>query len=119
QMSDDYFMFHGRRRIFNRLDVPVWVMKSGPKFTSRDKNNLRIFLLRLHAEHECLRGTLRAIARGEIEPSSNSLESNVLQRYLNEATRRVLHLGRKFRLEDDATRALALDRAEDIELLAQ
>ena len=74
QMSEDYFMFHGRRRVFNRLDVPVWVMKSGSKCISRDRNNLRTFLLRLHAEHECLRGTLRAIARGEIEPSSNSLE---------------------------------------------
>jgi hypothetical protein len=53
---------------------------------------LRIFLLRLHAEQKCLRGILRNISTGKLEISKRSEKSRILQEYLNQATKRIKRL---------------------------
>ncbi|MEP0798201.1 hypothetical protein NDI44_27125 [Trichocoleus sp. DQ-A3] len=51
--------------------------------------DLRISLLRLNAEHECLRITLRNILNNRININSRSIQSDALQDYLNTATARI------------------------------
>jgi hypothetical protein len=53
---------------------------------------LRISLLRLHAEHECLRLTLRNILNKCLTIDPRSSQSNILQDYLNVATARIARL---------------------------
>lgn len=53
---------------------------------------LRISLLRLHAEHECLRLTLRNILNKRLVINPRSSQSDVLQDYLNTATARISKL---------------------------
>jgi hypothetical protein len=69
---------------------------SRPKYyETKAKTNareLRVFLLRLHAERECLKQILRNIARGRISVSRGTEASDNLQHYLNIATRRIARL---------------------------
>jgi hypothetical protein len=57
--------------------------------------NLRIYLFRLHAEHECLRLILRNIMARNLTLVSRSQQSDKLQSYFNEATKRIGLLERK------------------------
>lgn len=50
---------------------------------------LRLYLLRLHAEHECLRLLLRNIENGRINAPRGTEASENLQDYLNQATRKI------------------------------
>jgi len=50
---------------------------------------LRIYLQRLHCEHECLRLTLRNIMTKTLQVKPRSPSSDALQQYLNEATQRI------------------------------
>lgn len=60
--------------------------------TKTKARHLRIYLLRLHAEKECLKQVLRNISRGKILVSRGTTESDNLQRYLNNATKRINRL---------------------------
>lgn len=70
----------------------MWVMGLSPYTAYRDIRNIRICLLRLHAEHESMRLILQNIATNKIAITPRTNASNTLQRYLNEATRRVSRL---------------------------
>lgn len=50
---------------------------------------IRIYLIRIHAEHECLRLVLQNITEKNLLPSPRSDRSNLLQFYLNKATSRI------------------------------
>jgi hypothetical protein len=56
--------------------------------------NLRINLLRLHAEKECLKQTLRAIIKGHIKINIGEQTSEKVQAYLNRITRSILQPNR-------------------------
>lgn len=70
----------------------MWVMGLGDYTDYRDVRFLKICLLRLHAEHEAMRLILQNISTNKINIVPRSDESNTLQRYLNEATRRISRL---------------------------
>jgi hypothetical protein len=74
---------------------PEWDF-SRPKYYETEARSkareLRIFLLRLHAEKECLKQVLRNIAQKRILVSRNTDASDRLQYYLNIATRRIARL---------------------------
>ena len=74
--------------------LPLWVHLNKERTDFRDEQvraarALRLCLLRLHAERECFRLILDNIAAGDLRPATRSPESDTLQRYLNEATRRI------------------------------
>jgi hypothetical protein len=65
--------------------LPVWVMRTGADQVRA--RSLRLCLMRLHAEQECLEAVMRLRERGTLgfEPETDSAQA--LQSYLNEATR--------------------------------
>jgi hypothetical protein len=67
----------------------VWFLTSATGVDSTIVRDLRIHLLRLHAERECLKHILRAIANGVIEIVRGDPATEDLQRYLNEAFTRI------------------------------
>jgi hypothetical protein len=54
--------------------------------------NLRIFILRLHAEKECLRGVLAAVKEEYIHIAPRSKQSRLLQDYLRGASKHIRRL---------------------------
>jgi hypothetical protein len=93
---------------FGNLEISVWLLRGGSGFSSEPvyifERNLRIYLLRLHAERVVLRRALKFI--GERECSSDAL-----QHYFNVATKRVRRYERH-------TTELA-GGADDVALFAQ
>ncbi|HWS87996.1 MAG TPA: hypothetical protein VN282_13585 [Pyrinomonadaceae bacterium] len=71
----------------------MWVLALSPSAAYRNVREIKICLLRLHAEHEVMRLVLQNIATNKINASPRTPASNMLQRYLNEATRRISRLG--------------------------
>jgi hypothetical protein len=55
---------------------------------------MRIHLLRLHAERECLKQVLRQLAEGKIRVETGTPESDALQLYLNNCTRLLMRKSR-------------------------
>ena len=79
--------------------IPMWLQKvstestrSMPYFAARE---LRICLLRLHAENECLRLVLRHLASDRLVVQPRTPSSDALQLYLRNATRRITGLGKE------------------------
>jgi hypothetical protein len=72
----------------------MWVLINSEisKWSYNRARALRISLLRLHAEHECLRLTLRNILNNRITINPRSSQSDRLQDYLNIATARIAKL---------------------------
>jgi hypothetical protein len=71
--------------------LPLWVIRNEPLEEAR---KLRIYLSRLHSERECLKAVLSSIANGNVEVN-NREKSDILQNYINTATRRVIQLQSK------------------------
>jgi hypothetical protein len=74
---------------FAGKQVRMWMVKLHPKSDLVAARTLRLYLLRLNAEHECLRLVLRQIENERISISRGTEESEALQYYLNQATRRI------------------------------
>jgi hypothetical protein len=73
--------------------LPVWILRNKDHGWWRDGvQSLRRYLIRLHAEHECLKSVLRAITQGRISIEPRSRASDSLQLYLNKATKRIARL---------------------------
>ena len=85
ELSFHYIPYQGR-------DLPIWAMKLKSGSNARDARALRICLLRLHAERECLRIVLINLASNKIKVPPRSADSDILQQYFNEATRRITGL---------------------------
>ena len=109
-------------RLFNwRIEIdgrylPAWTALH-PSFTDvADVRKLRLYLLRLNAENQCLVRVLKAINNDTIRPEPRSPAADVLQNYLNEATANVLHLSgktREFATGNDKLLSLAAAAAEN------
>lgn len=74
---------------YRETGLRMWVITLDRYRRYREARALKICLMRLHAEHESLRLVLRNIATRKIQPPARSNASQSLQRYLNEATRRI------------------------------
>lgn len=74
--------FAGRR-------IPAWVLKIRSEGEPSSARTLRLYLLRLHAEHECLRLVLRGVDDGSIDVTTGLGEADALQRYINVSTQHI------------------------------
>jgi hypothetical protein len=81
-----YFIPHQGQRL------RMWLI--GEDSTSVTLRQLRIFLLRLHAERTCLRQILRNISTGKLLVPRRSKQSRTLQEYLNDSTKRISKLNK-------------------------
>jgi hypothetical protein len=70
--------------------IPLWAI--GELTSDNTIRDLRIYILRLHAEKECLRSVLHAVKDGTITVGPRSIESRRLQVYLREASRHIRKL---------------------------
>lgn len=70
--------------------IYMWILKHGTSVKQENMARaLRLYLLRLHAEHECLRLILQSIANKDIQITRGTASSSDLQLYLNKAIKRV------------------------------
>lgn len=75
------------------IGYPILATEVSPlASTPTEARKLRIFLLRLYAETQTLSHVLNALADGRLEPTSRTKTSDLLQRYLSEAVRRIEQL---------------------------
>lgn len=65
------------------------IRKAASDLSFYKARNLRLYLLRLHAEHQCLKIILRNIANDNIPVAQGTKATETLQWYLNEATKRI------------------------------
>jgi hypothetical protein len=84
RLSHFYVPFQGK-------DIRVWALGYASKASLETVRRLRVYLTRLHAEHECLRLILRSVSRKQLVVAQGEYAEN-FQRYINEATRRVSRL---------------------------
>jgi len=82
----------------NGIKLPIWFLSIGLAFSRIEAyhraRELRICLLRLHAECECLRIILQHLAKDRLKIEPRSKLSDVLQFYLNRATRKISGLAK-------------------------
>lgn len=72
--------------------INIWILQITNPYWDKDvARNLRLYLLRLNAEHECLRLVLQSIANREIEITRGTPASDNLQWYLDKAMKRITH----------------------------
>jgi hypothetical protein len=96
------------RTLIDGRVVWVWCSVRAPNFASyTEARSLRIFLLRLNAEHQALKRVLKAIGAGTIAPGKRDDLSQILQNYINEATRRILKCESKAQTFSDELDKLA------------
>lgn len=70
----------------------IWIHRRLSKSSKIVQNReLRMTIMRLHSEYECLKNIFNAISNGILLPTSRSRESEELQRYFNNAIRTFLH----------------------------
>ena len=69
--------------------IRLWVLSLGSNYNPEQVRTLRLYLHRLHAEHECLKLVLRNIAEKRIDLKARTEASDNLQFYLNRATTRI------------------------------
>jgi hypothetical protein len=94
-------------------NLRIWMFEeSGFRDWRSQRRELRIFLLRLHAEQECLRQVLRNIATGRLIVAPRSAQSDRLQYYFNVATRRIKRLAEHSKHDEPEVGELARE-AED------
>jgi hypothetical protein len=85
---------YGFKLSYGLADIPgrrikTWVLALRSGSESRKARMLRLYLMRLHAEHECMKLVLRNINDKRIDPPAGSKAYQTLQRYLSLATRRI------------------------------
>lgn len=68
------------------MAIPAWILQGGGA-GSAQLRSLRLCLLRLHAEQEALDGVLRQFRRSRIHFQPGTEEGDLLEDYLNRATR--------------------------------
>jgi hypothetical protein len=70
--------------------VYMWILQFGNSLMEEGvARTLRLYLLRLNAEHECLRLILQSIANKDIQITRGSAVSDDLQEYLDKAFKRI------------------------------
>jgi hypothetical protein len=103
--------------------IPLWVIRTSRIYDHTVVRQLRLCILRLHAEHECLRLVLHSLRNDKIKVVRDSAPTERLQSYLNEATRRLFRthstLDRLTRVLGDNDDATDEVREGDVTALAQ
>lgn len=92
--------------------LPIWNIRI-PKpydYDVHEVRRVRLYILRLHAERECLKQLLRLLARNEVHVIRGSLQSERLQTYLRRSSQ-VLNRAKIFGLK----RAELLGKIQDLE----
>jgi hypothetical protein len=74
---------------YDGTTLRAWVCKLAEGADRTVARALRLSLLRLHAEQECIRLVCMNILSGKVPVASGTQEAELLQAYLNEATRRI------------------------------
>lgn len=87
-------LYHCWFRI-DTVPVRLWLIKRLPGAKSQFVHVLRLFLMRLNAEHECVKIVLAKIDSGEIPFNENTMASHFIQHYLNDATRKISRMDTK------------------------
>lgn len=88
-----------------------WSSKDPEQF--QQQRAIRMYLLRLHAERECLNRVLSELGTGRLEVEPRSSSADMLQHYLNIATRRISRREKNLeKLAEDGV-AEAVRSAED------
>jgi hypothetical protein len=89
-------------------NIPIWVIRARSEYNKTVARQLRLGILRLHAEHESLRWVLHNLHNSRIKIAKKSPATERLEAYLNESTRRLLRtsstlekLGRALIVEDN------------------
>jgi len=90
--------------IYKGAQIQSWLAFTDELTDLKRARTLRLYLLRLHAEYECLRIVLRNIKEKIINPPPKGELSDKLQLYLNKATKNIGNLETK--CEDQFTREL-------------
>jgi hypothetical protein len=72
---------------FGQIECSIWFLGMNPGINKSFARRLRLHLLRLHAELECLRQVLRSIVETEIPIVLRSAACDNLQRYLADSIR--------------------------------
>jgi hypothetical protein len=83
-----FALFFWRVTIRDRT-ISVWCAILGQLSFDPRVRNLRIYLLRLNAEHQALKRVLNAIGEGKIEPKLAEARTDFLKKYLESAMRRI------------------------------
>lgn len=99
---------------FGRDDLRMWLIEES--YNSSDSNTLRqlrIFLLRLHAERACLKQILRNISTEKLKVLKRSKQADMLQEYLNQATKRIRKLDKHSNKRAEAEIGDLARKAED------
>jgi hypothetical protein len=76
------YLLHGRT-------LSIWCSVVNAPELDLEARSIRMFLLRLNAEHQAFKRVLKAIGTGIIVTAKGSDISDALQYYINEATRRI------------------------------
>lgn len=71
------------------ISVPLWILWTTAKLDRTRARQLRLCLLRMHAEHESLRIVLDHLSTGRIKVRRDTVPSNLLQHYLEGASHRL------------------------------
>lgn len=77
------------------FQIRVWTMSLNKGFKPEVARQIRIYLMRLNAENETLRLILRNVGKGRINGERDLKTSELLQEYLNGATRKIQRWERK------------------------
>jgi hypothetical protein len=74
---------------YKQTNVRVWICRLSRRADRTVARSLRLSLMRLHAEHECIRLVCQNILSQRLFLSRGTDQSERLQDYLNQATRRI------------------------------
>jgi hypothetical protein len=76
-------------------DIRVWALGYASKAARQTVRRLRVYLTRLHAEHQCLRIALRSLMRKQLSIEPRGDFSRKFQDYVNDATSHISQLAAK------------------------
>ncbi len=74
---------------YKNRKLHMWLLGLSAQCDPEKARALRLYLLRLHSEHECLRLMLRNVMTNNVAPVRDSSASNQLQQYFADATTRI------------------------------
>lgn len=89
--NDGFILTHSLMPVLG-TNVPVWILHCQDYCFKSIIRELRISLMRLHSEHECLRIVLKSIMNGNLKVTPRSQLSDKLQYYFNTVTSRISRL---------------------------
>jgi hypothetical protein len=106
--KDDWWNYSAATKLschrvpYKGVEMRMWVMGVSSPYYPSEVRALRLYLLRLHAECQCLKLILQNIATENIIVFPRTKASDTLQHYLNEATKRIARFESRARNLSDA-----------------